>query len=432
MPTTKCFKCNRPRRGHTGPTDDLCTLEIAGPGAGHGTMTDLSFDSELDDLNKLGEAGGGNDPPPGPLKKSTPRKKSDAAFAMKEILVQLGNLTCSVQRITDDNKALAEGQKKQQLELKHCQNATSVVRLNPVAQTGSRPLVPPAYNPASFIAPVENNGAQVAGAPASSLQGTINPGLDPSIPLPNGARVSKKTFLSARAGEYVNLSEFAPNSEPSSVMESVIDEATGNLIFKAKSVKKAIDSFFSWSRAWAGYESLLITMTPALYQPLCDYRLFIQSCDAIYQWPAVTSYDQRHRHRTSMTNSVDFNSCSTDIYVSTLNANTIRPNPKTCYACGSIDHNMRDCPFQRQSSKQYQPPKKNSNYSNPQVPRPNPNQSFIPRTDTQAYAESKPVICFNFNNGRCNSPACWRLHQCSGCGGPEPRITCARCASAKG
>ena len=174
-------------------------------------------------------------------------------------------------------------------------------------------------------------------------------------------------------------------------------------------------------------------MQSSLYQPLSDYRIFIQSCDAIYQWSAVSSYDQRHRHRISMTNSLDFCTCSTDIYVCTLNANTIRPNPKSCYSCGSIDHNMKDCPFQRQQNRQPQPPKRNYNNSAPPAKsNTNSNQSFVPRTDAQAFGDGKPTICYNFNNGRCNSPACWRLHQCSGCGGPDPRITCPRCCAAKG
>ena len=147
--------------------------------------------------------------------------------------------------------------------------------------------------------------------------------------------------------------------------------------------------------------------------------------------PIVTSYDQRHRHRAFMSNSVDFNNCSTDIYVSTLNANTIRPNPKSCYSCGSIDHNVKDCPFQRQQNRNSQPPRKNFNNSGSMQAKPNTNQQFTPRSDVQVYGD-KPVICFNYNNGRCNSPACWRLHQCSGCGGPDPRITCPRCCAAKG
>ena len=168
---------------------------------------------------------------------------------------------------------------------------------------------------------------------------------------------------------------------------------------------------------------------------MSDYRLFIQSCDATYHWQAVSSYDQRHRHRTSMSRSLDFTLCSTDIYVVTLNANTIRPTPKACYSCGSLDHNMKDCPFQKQMNRpQSQPPRKNFQSAS-NAPRPQPsnvNTNFVPRSDAQSFGEGKQVLGFHFNNGRCNSPACWRLHICSGCGGPEPRITCSRCNASKG
>jgi hypothetical protein len=61
-------------------------------------------------------------------------------------------------------------------------------------------------------------------------------------------------------------------------MESVLDEATGNLVFKSKNVKRALDNYLSWSRAWAWYESLVISSNAQLYQQLADYRLFIQGC----------------------------------------------------------------------------------------------------------------------------------------------------------
>jgi hypothetical protein len=363
----KCTKCSRPRRGHVGPADEGCTLADAGPGYGLGVHEELSADeSEQSEQEKLDIAGGGNGGNPGPtspLKKKSPRKRSEA-FAMKELLIQMGNLACTVQKMSEETKSVSDAQKKQHADMKLLRSAIAASSKKPSVVTPPvvtpqllpRPLLAPPYHPASFNPPpVDNNAAPEAGAGVATLQGTQNPGLEQSIPLPNGARISKKTFLSARAGDYINLSEFAPNSEPSSVMESVIDETTGNLVFKSKNIKRAIDCFLSWSRAWAGYESLLINMLPTLYQALADYRLFIQTCDAIYQWSAVTSYDQRHRHRTSLTNSVDFNTCSTDIYVCTLNANTVRPNPKTCYACGSIDHSLKDCPFQRQSNRPSQP-----------------------------------------------------------------------------
>jgi hypothetical protein len=173
---------------------------------------------------------------------------------------------------------------------------------------------------------------------------------------------------------------------------------------------------------------LLVSILPASYLNLTDYRLFIQGCDALYHWTAVSAYDQRHRHRHSLTHSLDFQTCSTDIYICTLNASTIRPNLKACYSGGSIDHNMKDCPFSKQTGK----PQSQKRPSNFQPNTAKTMSNFTPRSDAHAYGESRLVVCFNWNQGHCSSVACWRTHVCSRCGGPEPRITCSCCNATKG
>jgi hypothetical protein len=418
MPRNKCTKCNRPTRGHSGPVDDDCILPEAPDNYGQGSLQDVSFDWVTSEQDKSNEANGGANADP-PIKKRTPQAKPDAAFAMKELLLQMGHLSCTVQRMSDEQKALTTTQKLQGAELlKLKANPATPTTNGPPAQHGQQPArLPPAYDPQPLPLPAADDGASRA-----NQQG-INPSLELPIALPNGARISRKTMLAAKSGDYINLPEIDPNSEPSAIMESVIDDATGQIVFKSKSVKKAIDCFLSWARAWAGYESLLITMTPSLYQSLSDYRLFIQSCDATYHWPAVTSYDMRHRHRTSMSHSLDFTICSTDIYVVTLNVNTIRPTPKSCYNCGSLDHNIKDCPFQKPASRnqsQAPTPRKSFPPTNSN-PRPNVSTNFIPRTDSQAYGGDRQVLCYNWNNGRCTSPACWRAHICSVAGVTPPK-----------
>jgi hypothetical protein len=354
-----------------------------------------------------------------PLPGKSPAKKKPDSFALKEVLHQLGNLSCTIQKVSDQTQALAISQSRQQAEF----NSFKVSWTPGIPVTSGPVNPPPIVNVTPAIPAIPN--PLPAGLADPSAQ---NNALDLPIPLHNGARIAKKTYLSARTGEFVHLPEFAPNNEPSAIMESVLDNATGQLVFKSKNIKKSLDCFLTWSRAWAGYEALLVSIFPALYLSLTDYRLFIQGCDALYHWSAVSAYDQRHRHRQSLTHSFEFQTCSTDIYISTLNATTIRPNPKTCYGCGSIDHNMKDCPFSKQPVKNSNP-KRNQNY--PSAP-PKLTQNFTPRSDAQAYGESRQVVCFNWNQGRCSSVACWRTHVCSGCGGPEPHITCSRCNSTKG
>jgi hypothetical protein len=113
MPRGICTKCNRRTRGHTGPIDEECTLPDAGENYGHGSLhdPDQSYDSETSEKEKSGEANGGQPEQPDPaLKKRTPRGKSDAAFAMKEVLLQLGHLTCTVQKMADESKQLTAAQ----------------------------------------------------------------------------------------------------------------------------------------------------------------------------------------------------------------------------------------------------------------------------------------------------------------------------------
>jgi hypothetical protein len=415
----KCTKCNRPCRGHAGPTDEECTLAVAAEGYNQGRYHELpSSQSETEMGDDLGELGIG-------ARRKTPTKKSKSeltAFAMKEVLHQLGKLTCSMQKLSDDNKSV-------QAELASIK-ARSAVATNPLVP------VPPVPG-AMVVNPPAVQGPPILGAVAAQLLPAVQLQIPSTVqelpvPLSNGARISRKTYTAATTGEFVNLSEFSPNTEPTSVMESVIDEVTGNIVFKTKNTKKAMDNFLTWSRAWAGYEGLLISLNTALYQRLAEYRLFIQGCDAIYHWSAVSSYDQRHRHLNSLTHSFDFNVCNMEIYCCTLNASSIRPNPKACFICGSIDHHMKDCPFQKQSSKSTYAQKKPAQGGYSQNFNSKPTQPFVPRTDTQAFGGERPVLCFNWNNGRCSSPACWRLHVCSGCGGPDPRITCPRCNASKG
>ena len=219
MPRVKCTKCLRPIRGHSGPTDDECTLDQVGDNYGHGSYEDVSFDSETSEREKSPEATGGIDPgnpsKPG-LKKTTPRGKSDAAFAMKEILLQLGHLTCSVQKMADENKTLTANQMQQHADL--IQLKGHLATPGPIPAVTPALRAPPAYIPPAVnynVPPAVNYNVPPVDAAAGVIQQGTNSSLELPIPLPNGARVSKKTYLSARAGEYINLPEFAPNSEPS-------------------------------------------------------------------------------------------------------------------------------------------------------------------------------------------------------------------------
>jgi hypothetical protein len=111
-----------------------------------------------------------------------------------------------------------------------------------------------------------------------------------------------------------------------------------------------MDSFLLWSLAWRSYEELLVICYPNLYAGLCCYRIFIQTCAAKHWWPSVYSYDVRNRAKHSMNKSFEFQCLDNDIYVTTMDATTIKPNVKNCNRCKSIWHIAKDCPFSEEGA----------------------------------------------------------------------------------
>ena len=88
----------------------------------------------------------------------------------------------------------------------------------------------PGHAPPANIDISNNMAAQHDTASGAADMAGQNVSIDLPIALHNGARISKKTYLAARTGEFVHLPEFAPNTEPSTIMESVLDETTGQLV----------------------------------------------------------------------------------------------------------------------------------------------------------------------------------------------------------
>ena len=67
--------------------------------------------------------------------------------------------------------------------------------------------------------------------------------------LRSGAKVSVKVLKSARAGECINLVDFAPVLELSNTTETTLID--GELVFKQKRALRSIDSFLLWSLYWS-------------------------------------------------------------------------------------------------------------------------------------------------------------------------------------
>jgi hypothetical protein len=380
---SRCTKCGRPRRGHEGPCGLRCSMaEVVTE-----IVTENNSENDWqDDVNS------------NRAESPTLTLDTQSPFVI-ELARQMSELTANVSRI------LAK---------------------QPTTQHGTTTRQRTQHSDAT---PSKHTTPKTPSCPGACCTAGTN---DLPVALSNGARVTRKTITNAKAGEFTNLIDFMPTSEPSNILETAIDETTGNLTFKAKSVKKSIDNFLMWTLAWSGYEELLVEADFTRYRACVAYRLFIQKQNAVYNWAAVEQYDGRFRHNLSMSRSFEFNRIDTDLGFSIFNSTSLRPNPQSCFRCKSLLHHVRDCPFPETHSVEKAPTTQKTNF---RPPRYNQYNGNAPQQGPQSrfgnnYARSREV-CYNFNSGRCtDSSTCGRLHVCSGCGGPDPLPRCRKCSGA--
>ena len=133
----KCSNYKRPKRGHEGPVDQECVLDEVGEGAGAGKYQIPSdqIESEDEDIDPHVTPNPDNPGAIHKIKKSpSPRKhksKVDSTgLAFKEILHQMGNLTCSVQRLVDGQQTLTLTQEAQKRDIEVLKS-TKIVQLQP-------------------------------------------------------------------------------------------------------------------------------------------------------------------------------------------------------------------------------------------------------------------------------------------------------------
>jgi hypothetical protein len=388
----RCKTCRRPRTGHVGPLGLKCTMaviELTPEEVLNDSFDDEDYEHE-DDGEDKGAYGG-------PRTRGT---DDNGGHAMTEMMRQLTLMSSDIQKFKDDNKMLASSHLLMQKRMEEM-----------AASKDSG-----AGNPANILAALA-----AIGAPAST---------ELPVSLFNGARVPKKSITAAKNREFVNLTDFVPSTEPNSTLESVMDDKTGALVFKSKNSRRSIDNFLMWTTAWCAYESLIMEIDASMYAVCTNYRLFIQCKEALHTWLAVSAYDMRHRIKLSITKSWSFDKTDSELHMEIFSSETLRPNPKACFRCKSLDHMVRDCFLPEDvsagkgglTSRKFSNNKTDSSFSNfrSQV------QTAMPANGV--YNPSNQV-CRDYNLGRCTRNPCVRKHVCSGCGGSQPLFRCTRCQS---
>lgn len=418
---TKCSKCGNPRLGHKGPLGRNCTQ--ARKASSH---KDNDTDSWADVT-------------PGKGKRKASRTGNNTELVMAEMIRQMGTLAVAVQKISDRQDMLVS---------EFNTTKASMLLLQGLGTNGQNDILS-GFNTTKTLPAAGGNNDEI-------------------LSLASGARVTRKVVNAAKTGEFIHLSDFIPCLEPSTSLDASIAES--KLVFKPHRTRRNLDNFQTWSKAWAGYESLLIGHDITLYDRLSDYRGYIQDLDQKYKWAAVQAYDARNRHKKSLSKSFNFH--ETDLEAFSYLLDHQKPN-SGCYRCGSLSHYCSDCPFRErdemEAPKTQTPNRQRDSFSQkrsqfrqnwnnqpgyhqgwsgpgwqPQQPYTWPQQSsqyqhswntnaqpFYPMPQQQHYpSQSTPYqsVCLNYNAGICKLGAgCPRRHACSKCFGKEPLPRCPNC-----
>jgi hypothetical protein len=76
----------------------------------------------------------------------------------------------------------------------------------------------------------------------------------------------------------------------------------------------------------------------ALYPALAAHRRAIQEAQELHKWKAVYSYDTAFRLDLACRRSLDFEQVDMRLYISNLNAKTLRDDATKCHRCQSTGH----------------------------------------------------------------------------------------------
>ena len=188
-------------------------------------------------------------------------------------------------------------------------------------------------------------------------------------------------------------------SGPRSGIEVMSDEHGLSVRQSEPRRKRRVTDFVTWTEAWTAYASVVLSAAPHRCHELLGYQALIANAAQQFFPDGWLEYDRRFRAAAANEPSRRWDILEPTTWQLTV-TNKSRP---TCASCHTT-HSSFKCPFrdlrQDSSSSSF----RGSRYD----------------TSRSASGPSQRQICRNYNQLRCSSSSCPRVHACLICGQKHP------------
>lgn len=217
--------------------------------------------------------------------------------------------------------------------------------------------------------------------------------------------VDPRDATAAIRGDFVLLEKFLSSSYTDSDELKPCVDLSGNIQIKSIKSKKTIVSISKWTEAWLVYMMIMSKFYGVdVGIEMTKYSLFMIGNAQKYKLANCLAYDWRHRQRLAQSKSLAFSAVDYDFFITTLDCSAVKV--QRCSRCFGVDHSVSDCPMRGVRSG---------------------NARSRPRGAEGPSSRTRDEVCVNFQSNKCKwGNNCFRKHECSGCGGPEPKASCSR------
>ena len=225
----------------------------------------------------------------------------------------------------------------------------------------------------------------------------------PSIPAK-----TKERILS---GEYIDFAEFPPAKGRTCPLSFPSPEGNNIILVNAADLvqqKKLIPDIGTWVQCYTIYMGVICSSQPDRLPDLLGYLSQITRASQRYKWPSWVIFDQNFRLQLADTGVDKLAHLDPTLHAQCFTGQA-KEGKAWCAHCHSLDHSSEACPLKPPPAKQ-------------------PRHLTL---DPLAAPVLPPSVntketCRNFNKpkGWNFGRGCYRIHRCSGCGGPYPVTRC--------